>query len=114
MIQVIVTKSKSDRILHITVTGHANYEQPGKDIVCSAVSALTIGAVNSAEKLLAVDLEPEQDKKQGGYLSWQVPELDNSLQDEKLQLLMNALVESLIMIEEEYKRYIHVNIETSE
>ncbi len=115
MIQVNVKKSKhEDRILHITVKGHADYNQPGKDIVCSAVSALTIGAVNSVEKLLNIDLEPKQNKKDGGYLSWQIIKLDDPHTDSQLQLLMKALIESLMMIEEQYKHYIQINIETSQ
>lgn len=35
----------------ITVTGHANYAQPGKDIVCSAVSMLTQNLIESIHKL---------------------------------------------------------------
>jgi len=42
---IIVTYSKS----HIYIKGHANADIKGKDIVCSAISALTITAINSLE-----------------------------------------------------------------
>lgn len=115
MIRVNIKKDiEKNRILHVTVTGHANYDKSGKDIVCSAVSALTIGAVNSVELLLNIDLKPEQDEKKGGYIAWDVPVAEHSHTDDQLQLLMKALVESLLMIEKEYKPYLQVSIETSQ
>ena len=35
----------------ITITGHAGYAEPGKDIVCAAVSALTQAFIASIEEL---------------------------------------------------------------
>lgn len=114
MIKVTIKKNNSDgRIQHITVEGHANYDNSGKDIVCSAVSALTIGAVNSTEILLNIALNPELDTKNGGFLSWSVPEIGEPRTDEHLQLLMKAMVESLLMIEEDYKKYLKIYFEAS-
>lgn len=114
MIKVLVKKDKTNgRIQHVTVEGHANYADSGKDIVCSAVSALTIGAVNSTETLLNIDLDPKQDIKNGGYLSWNIPVVDDQRIDEHLQLLMKAMVESLLMIEEDYKDYLTIYIDAS-
>ncbi|MFT9487676.1 MAG: ribosomal-processing cysteine protease Prp [Tepidibacillus sp.] len=114
MIQVKVIKSSDEqRILQVTIHGHANFGKLGQDIVCSAVSALALGAVNSVEILLGIDLKPEENPKQAGYLFWNVPQMDDPITDDRLQLLMKALVESLLMIEKEYGRYIRVNIQTS-
>lgn len=46
MIKVIVKKDV------ITIFGHANYDEYGKDIVCSAVSATVITTVNG---ILSID-----------------------------------------------------------
>ena len=35
----------------ITVDGHANYEEPGKDIICAAVSVLAQNLIRSLESL---------------------------------------------------------------
>ena len=35
----------------ITVSGHANYEEAGKDIVCAGVTALVQGLIRSLESL---------------------------------------------------------------
>lgn len=114
MIKVLVIKTqKEDRINNVTIKGHADYAENGSDIVCSAVSALTLGTINSVESLLKIDLKPEQNLKSGGFLSWNVPLIENKVTDSQLQLLMKSLIESLLMIEQEYKRNLKVKIETS-
>lgn len=35
----------------ITLDGHANYEEPGKDIICAAVSVLAQNLIRSLESL---------------------------------------------------------------
>ena len=41
------------------ITGHAEYAEPGEDILCSAVSALAINTVNSIEALTSDHLIAE-------------------------------------------------------
>ena len=36
---------------NITITGHANYAEPGKDIVCAGVSTLVQTLIQSVEEL---------------------------------------------------------------
>lgn len=112
MINVNV-KKRDEKIKQVVVKGHANYDEAGKDIVCSAVSALTIGAINSVEILLNVDLRPEHNDKKGGLLAWEIPDLVDKNKDDQLQLLMKALVESLLMVEKDYKRYLKVKLDAS-
>lgn len=45
------------------VSGHAGYAEAGNDIVCAAISALTIATVNSLEKLTRDPVHVEQDEK---------------------------------------------------
>lgn len=41
---------KDDILFGFSVSGHAEYEEEGKDIVCAAVSALVQNCINSLEK----------------------------------------------------------------
>lgn len=50
MIFITVTRDQDDRISEFKISGHADYDEPGKDIVCSAVSAASIGTINAIEK----------------------------------------------------------------
>jgi len=50
MIRVIFYR-KDNRFFGFRLEGHAEYAEPGEDILCSAVSALAINTVNSLEEL---------------------------------------------------------------
>ena len=58
MIKVEVTKKD------ISVTGHAMYDDYGKDIVCAAVSSIITTSVESIASIKedAIDVKEEQDK----------------------------------------------------
>ncbi|WP_437177576.1 ribosomal-processing cysteine protease Prp [Heyndrickxia camelliae] len=50
-----ITRSSTDgKIMSFQSEGHAYYDEPGKDIVCAGVSAVTFGTVNSIEALLGI------------------------------------------------------------
>ena len=42
---------RNDRFFGFQLAGHAEYAEPGEDILCSAVSALAINTVNCLEQL---------------------------------------------------------------
>lgn len=46
MIKVKVLK-ENDFYKEITITGHANYDSYGKDIVCSSVSSIVVTTINA-------------------------------------------------------------------
>lgn len=48
----------------IIITGHANFAEYGKDIVCASVSSIVITSVNAALKIeeKSLDFKEEQDK----------------------------------------------------
>ena len=43
-------KKNNNKIEEITIKGHANYSDKGKDIVCAAVSAIATYSINLMEK----------------------------------------------------------------
>ena len=50
MIQVDVYSDSKGCTTGVEVKGHAGYDEYGKDIVCAAVSVLTVNMANSVEK----------------------------------------------------------------
>ncbi|PRY83916.1 ribosomal-processing cysteine protease Prp [Alkalibacterium olivapovliticus] len=108
MIDIHFYLDKED-ISSVLITGHAESGPYGQDIVCSAVSALSIGAVNSLIKIAEVPLEVVSDNDQGGYLSFALPGKLNDKQMETAQILLNSLYLSLSSIEEEYTDYLKIN-----
>lgn len=50
---IVITKYE-DRV---TIKGHAGYAEPGKDIVCAAISTLTQTFIASVEELTAAEIK---------------------------------------------------------
>ena len=88
--------------------GHAEYAESGEpDVVCAAISALTIGTINSLEELAGERLSVTQNE-QTGFLKC---DFESTLQ-EKSNFLMESMVFSLENISREYGReYLQVKIE---
>ena len=98
MIHVTILKAGHQYKGFICV-GHAGYAREGYDIICSAVSALTINTINSLEQFTEDDFEAEQ-SEDGGYLKLTISDHAS----EKAELLMKSLVLGLQTVEEEYGR----------
>lgn len=87
--------------------GHAEYARRGQDVVCAAVSALTIGTVNSLEKLAGEKMDCAADQKTG-FLRCQFEDI---LQ-ERSSFLIDSMVLSLETISRQYgKKYLQVKFE---
>ncbi|MBE6154020.1 MAG: ribosomal-processing cysteine protease Prp [Firmicutes bacterium] len=56
MIKVKINKD------NIVITGHANYEEYGKDIVCASVSSIVITSINACLRLDSNSLNYKEEK----------------------------------------------------
>ena len=77
--------------------GHAEYDESGLDIVCAAISMLTINTANSICCLTDTVIEPEEDY---GYIFWK---FDKGI-DEDAALLMDSMLLGFKTIEDNYKK----------
>jgi uncharacterized protein YsxB (DUF464 family) len=96
MIRFRVSKT-DDRYSGFICEGHAGWSEEGQDIVCAAVSALTVNTVNSIDALTEDAYEVEQ-AEDGGYLKLTFTETPSW----QGTLLMDSLVLGMKSIEEEY------------
>ena len=103
MIRVIVDETSDGRITSFEMTGHADFAEHGKDLVCAAASAVSFGAVNSVYALTETEPEVELGDA-GGYLSVRVPDPE----DESVQLILKSMIVSLQTIERDYGEHIKV------
>ncbi len=93
MIKVILKRDE------IVISGHAGYEDKGKDIVCSAVSATVLTTVNA---ILSID-----------ELAIRVYEREDFIirmakESEIVKKLLDNMVNMLRELEKDYKDYIKV------
>ncbi|MCZ8519080.1 MULTISPECIES: ribosomal-processing cysteine protease Prp [Paenibacillus] len=105
MIRIAIQRNADGRITSYRVEGHAFYDDPGKDIVCAGVSAVTVGTVNAVEALTGLELEAVMEH---GLLHVKVPSLEPADRDEKVQLLLEGMAVMLESIQQSYGAYIAI------
>ena len=104
MIQVDVYRGSGDIPAGIEVSGHAGYDEPGRDIICAAVSALTLNMANSVEQFTEDAFEGESEEETGRF-SFRF----TGTVSREGALLFESLVLGLTAIEESYgEEYISI------
>lgn len=106
MIRIVVERSPEGRhISSFHVHGHAGYADPGKDIVCAGVSAVTVGTVNAIKSLVGTDLQVSMEK---GDLFVRLPEGKRQTEHDE-QLLLESMMVMLKTIEQSYADFVSIN-----
>lgn len=108
MIRAVVSRRDAKIIDAFEITGHADSGEYGQDIVCAAVSVLTINTVNSLTVIAKIDPEVEMDKENGGLMKVKLP--NSELTNPNGQLLLESLVLGLQSIEQNYQDYIKLTL----
>lgn len=109
MIDIRFYRNSEDILWGYTVSGHAGLARTGKDILCAAVSALSINTANSFEELLGLEVISSVTD---GYLSVELPLLRGGEHHEGAELLMASLKLGLEDIASQYdKRHVTVSTE---
>lgn len=109
MIETIFWTISKDE-MHIEkfqIEGHADYGKYGEDIVCAAVSALSITIINSMTELLKVSVDYAEEE---GKIICIIPVLDNYEINSKIQLLAQTLLLGLESIAYEFPDSINIKI----
>ncbi|WMI80730.1 ribosomal-processing cysteine protease Prp [Anaerotignum sp. MB30-C6] len=106
MINAILYR-KDGKICGVELTGHAGYAKKGEDIVCSAVSVLTLNTLNAIEQFTEIPFRCEADEENGGFLKIHFPL--EGMADHDTQLLLRTLEMGLSAIETEYNQYLTLN-----
>ena len=102
MITIEIRKSGNEYIGFLS-KGHAGYAEEGYDIICAAVSVLTVNTINSIEKFTDDAFKAEA---ADGMVRWKFTEIPLS---KEANLLMDSLVLGLKDIQENYgKKYIKI------
>lgn len=102
MITATVTKDTNGIYKGFKIKGHALFEDAGKDIVCSAVSILTINTVNSIEAFTDCDFDCDSSKG--------INVIFKSVPNDKVTLLMDSMVLGLKGISSNYSDYLRLEI----
>ena len=79
----------------------------GDDVVCAAVSALSLNCVNSIDALTEANFSCDYDST-GGFLHFQYPDAKENIPDPYTDLLLNSYRLGIESIAQEYKNHIEV------
>ncbi|WCN38570.1 ribosomal-processing cysteine protease Prp [Aneurinibacillus uraniidurans] len=106
MITVQVKRRADESIYEIKIRGHAGSAEHGQDLVCAAVSAISLGSVNAVEMVLSIELPAKLGKS--GFLHLKVPDEYEPEVAEKVQLLLEGMIASLRAVEMSNGAYVRI------
>ncbi len=89
MIKIEIMRDREEVIKGYKVTGHSRYREKGEDIVCAAISALSLTGMMAGEKLASAALTEEPRE---GYVTFRAPEQLDYYQKRDLQIIMETVV----------------------
>ena len=109
MIHVTVLTDSEHRYVGIDMEGHAGLaedHQEGQELVCAAVSALTLNMANSVERFTDDPFQAHEYQEKGSFSFRFSSQISSGS-----ELLMNSFVFGLMNIEESYgEPYIKIRI----
>ena len=79
---------KNGAMCGMELSGHANFNDDGDDLVCAAISSVSFAVCNGMEKLAGVSFGYQTDD---GYLYFVLPDDLNDDAQQKTQLLLGTL-----------------------
>ncbi len=109
MIKAVFLKDSDAYYRGFSISGHAGYADSGKDIICAAVSTLSINTVNSIEAFTEDKFEASVDEKTG-MLTCSFPEKISA----ESALLVDSLLLGLRGIEHDYTDHTYIKISIEE
>ncbi|HAA26102.1 MAG TPA: ribosomal-processing cysteine protease Prp [Ruminiclostridium sp.] len=98
-------RDNDGKIRGFKVRGHAGYDSSGKDIVCSAVSAVVYTALGGMIELAGFRNFEEKDRE---YISCFIPDNLTAEQLITADIILRTMVIGLKQIEAEYGQYIRI------
>ncbi|GAA0747502.1 ribosomal-processing cysteine protease Prp [Clostridium oceanicum] len=98
---------KNDNLVSVQLSGHANSVDQGYDMVCTAVSAISLTVANGITEVLKVN---PYIKENDGFLSIDLTSC--SKEDiNRCKVLMDTMLLGLRSVEYNYGKYIKVKVE---
>ena len=110
MITAKIYRDKYNYIRRYSISGHAAYDEHGKDIVCSAISVLGQTTLLSLVEVCGIkesEIQYSVDEETG-YLNVILPNIIEASRLENTQIVLKTLVLGIESIIENYPGYINL------
>jgi uncharacterized protein YsxB (DUF464 family) len=106
VIKVNIVKANQS-IVSVDVTGHADYSESGRDIVCSAVSALTQAALLGLTDVVKLDINFT---RRDGLLQFSVPKDITRAERHDCDIVLDTLAAALADLCKGYGDFIKLEV----
>lgn len=100
MIKVSINK-ENNIVNNITIKGHANFDDYGKDIVCASVSSIVITSINA---ILRIDENSIDYQEEEGLVIIDIKKHTNII-----DILIDNMIDLLNQLENKYNKNIKIN-----
>lgn len=93
---------ENEKIVNVTINGHTNYDDYGKDIVCASVSTIATTTINAIVRIndKAIDYEVKD-----GFLNIKI-----LLHDEYIDILLENMIDLFKTLSKDYPKNVKINI----
>ncbi|MBC3797969.1 ribosomal-processing cysteine protease Prp [Acetobacterium paludosum] len=95
---------KNNEVDEVIVSGHSGFADQGEDIVCAAVSVLTISILNGLTEI--VGRKDLSEMVEEGYVRFTIPKITDEKTKMKTETLISTLLLGIRGIKEAYGDYI--------
>ncbi len=103
MIKVLI-KKKQNQIINLKISGHANSDVYGRDLICAGVSTASIGTLNMLVKKGFLDNHIGTVEVNEGYINIIVDQVDDIC-----QVVLETLETTLDTMVEDYGQFIEIS-----
>jgi uncharacterized protein YsxB (DUF464 family) len=107
MTNIIIKKTKTDKYIGFTMNGHAGFAEYGNDIVCAALSVLSINTINSIDQFTDDKIVVNQSEDDGA-----LEIIFQNEPSESAELLMKSFELGVNSIYKQYgKKFLNIKFE---
>ena len=97
MTTITIYRNHSKEVTGFDCSGHAGFDDSGKDIVCAAVSMLVINTINSIENFTDAEFSVDEDEE-FGVINYRLKEAAKG----DVALLIKSMILGLTGIQKDY------------
>lgn len=108
MISILISKG-TNGIELVEIKGHSGYAKSGKDIVCSAVSAVAQTALLGLIKVSKGKVDFTRNDE-AGYLKFSVPKYESEIENIRQQTILETMEDGLSDIQKGYNAFVKVEV----
>ncbi|WDV44677.1 ribosomal-processing cysteine protease Prp [Clostridiaceae bacterium M8S5] len=104
MIKIEVFLNSLGDIRKYKASGHAGYDEIGKDIVCASISILSYTALNSLIEICGIDVKYNIDDD--GFMEIKIPDDIDKDKRYKAKIVMDTLIIGIKSVIDSYPKYV--------